>query len=77
MSDEMKDLKECLGSDGFEKIINMFGGTKIYIPKRPIFERNERNRNIKKEFSNSGLTIKEIAKKYDISINSVYRILNS
>jgi Mor family transcriptional regulator len=61
------DLAMCAAN----KIMKSIGGSAYYIPKKDLFERNEK---IKKEFN--GKNKSQICKKYAISNSTMWRILN-
>lgn len=61
------DLAMCAA----KKIMKSIGGSPHYIPKKDIFERNEK---IKAEFN--GKNKREISKKYNVSITTIWRILS-
>ncbi|HOV15107.1 MAG TPA: Mor transcription activator family protein, partial [Spirochaetota bacterium] len=49
----------------------------VYIPNKNKFFKKLRNKKLLEDYSNSNITINELAKKYKISTRTVYRIINN
>jgi Mor family transcriptional regulator len=68
-------LSDCVANDlalqAAHKIMKAIGGSAHYIPKKDLFERNEK---IKLEFN--GKNKSQLCKKYAISNSTMWRILN-
>jgi len=74
MSKIIEEIKKILGEDDTIKLVWLFSGNTVYIPKRVFFIK-KRNRIIKEKFLN-GISIKELASQYNLSQRQIYRILN-
>lgn len=72
------DIKEVIGEEAAQRIIELFPCTSLYIPsKMPEFEDlSLRNEYIKNLFFNSAKSIPEIADKVGLSIDRVRKIIN-
>lgn len=72
----LKVLEGITGSTIFKKILETFPGERLYIPGRGEFSsKAERNAAIWNDFCDN-MNISEIASKYDLSIDSIYRIID-
>ena len=56
--------------------MKMHGGSKFYIEKYETHQRNLRNEKIK-NLSNQGLTNRQLAERFNISIQQIRNILNN
>jgi len=74
MSKIVEEIKEILGEEDTIKLIWLFSGNRVYIPKRAFFIK-KRNKIIKEKFLN-GISIKELASQYNLSQRQIYRILS-
>lgn len=73
---KLKLLEGITGSEIFKKILEVFPGERIYIPGRGEFSSiAERNETIWNDFCKD-ISIHELAKKYNLSVNSIYRIID-
>jgi Mor family transcriptional regulator len=71
-NDDMMLIIDELGIDVAERLVDMFRGSAVYIPKNMhVWMTHEK---IVKEFS-AGATVRELAKKYDYSRGRIYTIL--
>jgi len=74
MSKIIEEIKEILGEDDTIKLVWLFSGNRVYIPKRAFFIK-KRNKIIKEKFLN-GISIKELASQYNLSERQIFRILS-
>ena len=75
LSEDDKALADCIGLENFKNLVRNYGGENLYI-KIPInISFDVRNRQIYAEFN--GRNHKQLARKYHLSISSIYRIINS
>lgn len=65
LSAEQQKVAELIGIENYEKLIETYGGTWLYIPKTDAFERAARNRRILDEFD--GYNFKQLARKYSLT----------
>lgn len=72
----LKLLEGITGSEIFKQILEAFPGERLYIPGRGEFSsKHERNEAIWRDFCND-MSISELANKYGLSIDSIYRIID-
>lgn len=72
----LKLLESITGSAIFKQILETFPGERLYIPGKGEFtSREERNKAIRMDFYNN-IAVSELAQKYDLSTDSIYRIIN-
>jgi Mor family transcriptional regulator len=73
------EVKEVIGEEAAQKMMESFPCTNIYIPNRmPEFPDNEtRNQYIKNLFFNSAKSVNEIADRFGLSIDRVRKIINA
>lgn len=74
LSGEQKEFAEIVGIEIYNILIENFGGCQIYIPKRETIFKNIRNKEIRKNFN--GCNYREIARKYNLSEKTVYKIIS-
>lgn len=67
-----KDIAEYIGIDAFKKLVELLGGSSLYIPKEASLTRPIRNRVIRETFNGD---YRVLARKYDISEAQVRNIL--
>lgn len=67
-------LAEITGIEVFEKIVDAFGGSAIYIPVKRQLYREKRERDIVKKYS-EGASVQSLAHEYDISTAWVCKII--
>ena len=75
ISEELYWLYEIVGEAKLLEILDMAGGTQVYIPQRKTIERPIRERAIVQEY-NDGKNLIEIARKYDITTRQIRHIVN-
>lgn len=73
---DAKLLYETTGAEMFSELIQYFGGDALYIPKLNDIHRMHRNKEIKELYQTQGLSIKEIANKYGVTLKTIYNVLN-
>lgn len=68
-----QDLVDCIGLDNFKNLVRTFGGSSINIKISKNIALDYRNKQICSEFD--GGNYKQLARKYNLSKASVYRII--
>ncbi len=68
-----QDIADCIGLENFKNLVRTFGGSKINIKVPKNIALDYRNKQICSEFN--GGNYKQLARKYNLSIVSVYRII--
>lgn len=75
VSQEYK-IRDIIGEEKYILLMKMHGGSKFYIEKYETHQRNLRNEKIK-SLSNQGLTNRQLAERFNISIQQIRNILNN
>ncbi|MGE5605624.1 MAG: Mor transcription activator family protein [Bacteroidota bacterium] len=72
--DNYRYIAEAIGIKNFLKLINLVGGTVMYLPLPMLIMKKVRNKAIIQEYK--GYNIKELAIKYNVSENGIKFIIN-
>ena len=64
LSEGQQEVAALIGPENFRKLMEVYGGAYLYIPKTDRLERMERNERIRAEFD--GYNFRELARKYDL-----------
>ncbi|MGL4796540.1 MAG: Mor transcription activator family protein [Paraclostridium sp.] len=72
--DSHKDIANYIGVDAFKKLVQLIGGSSLYIPKETSLTRPIRNRIIKESFNGD---YKILARKYSITEAQIRNIIDS
>lgn len=73
-AENLKVLKDIVGSEQFSVIIERLNGEHIYFSNYAGYpSKEERNEAIKKDFYH-GMSVPELAEKYNMSVHSIYKI---
>ena len=72
---EQREIAECVGIDGYRKLVENFGGTSVYIQKSDKTAKNLRDEKIKAQFN--GGNYKALARKFNLSESAVRKILSN
>ena len=70
--EQQKALAELIGIENYKKLVEVYGGSSIYIYKRDGFLRLLRDKNIKAEFKGD---YRELARKYNLSEVAIRNIV--
>lgn len=70
-----QDIADCIGLENFKNLVRTFGGSTINIKVSKNIALDYRNKQICSEFN--GGNYKQLARKYNLSEASVYRIINN
>jgi len=74
----LKMLRELLGEALYGKIADELAGTTVYFPSNIDFtDREERNMQIKDDFYSGKYEVSDLARKYNLSISRIYKIIQS
>ncbi len=73
LTEPHRELAEIIGIENLIALADYFGGTHVYIPKMEKLLKKVKYKAIIEEFD--GGNIRKLAKKYDVSESTVYRIL--
>lgn len=75
LSEDQKNIIECIGIESYYKLTQYYGGSSIYIARPNAIDRQKRDKMIIDEF-NKGASYKELASKYRLSTVWVRKIVN-
>ena len=70
---EQREIAECVGMDGYKKLVENFGGTSVYIQKSDTLCINSRNKKIFESFN--GYNYKVLARKFNLSEGQIRKII--
>lgn len=70
----IQDLLEVLDPESIYNLMKTYGGDTLFIPKIDGILKMERNQKIIDDF-NSGLSYKQLAKKYDVTTRHIRKLL--
>lgn len=74
----LKKLRGIVGDAAFEQIALQLAGTTVYFPSNAEFtDREERNLQIRDDFYSGNYEVSDLARKYDLSISRIYKIIQS
>lgn len=74
----LRHLRELVGDAMYEQIIAELGGSTVYFPANGSpSEREERNLQIKDDFYSGNYEVSDLARKYDLSISRIYKIIQT
>lgn len=68
-----EDMLDAIGIDGFLGLVQLYGGSIVYLPTVKSLMKNSRDRIIKEEFKGD---YDKIARKYGMSRSQIYNIIN-
>jgi len=70
--EQQKALAELIGIENYKKLVEVYGGSSIYVYKRDSFLRTLRDKKIKEEFKGN---YKELAQKYNLTEMAIRNII--
>ena len=74
----LKKLRELVDEATFTSILNQLAGTTVYFPASTEFtDLEERNLSIRDDFYSGEYEVADLARKYDLSISRVYKIIQA
>lgn len=69
-------LKEIIGEEHYREVIDRLAGSTVYFPENHEWhDRSGRNIMLREDFYSGEYEIPDLAKKYDLSISHVYKII--
>ncbi len=72
----LQRIKEIAGEEVYKQIIESLAGSTVYFPETcSRIDKQERNLNLREDYYSGIYDIVALATKYDISISTVYKIL--
>lgn len=76
----LKKLRELLGSETYQAVLELLAGTTVYFPSNVNIKftgLEERNLQIKDDFFSGQYEVTDLAKKYDLSVSRIYKIIQT
>lgn len=74
----LKKLRELVDRETYHAIVTQLAGTTVYFPSNTEFtDLEERNLQIKDDFYSGQYDVADLARKYNLSISRVYKIIQS
>lgn len=74
----LKKLRELVDRETYDAIVTQLAGTTVYFPSNTEFaDLGERNLQIKDDFYSGQYEVADLARKYNLSISRVYKIIQS
>ncbi|MDE6520395.1 MAG: DNA-binding protein [Ruminococcus sp.] len=73
-SEQQREIAEVIGIEAYRKLVDYYGGSRIYIEKSDTITRPDRNDEIRKKFD--GGNYKQLAREYELSEETIRRIVN-
>lgn len=74
----LKKLRELVDEPTFNDIVSLLAGTTVYFPANTEFtDLEERNLQIRDDFYSGDYEVADLARKYDLSISRIYKIIQS
>lgn len=77
--DALKVLKRIIGDDVYQQVLEELAGSTVYFPailSNPEWmDKEQRNINLKEDFYSGNYEVGDLARKYELSISRVYKII--
>lgn len=74
----LKILRSILDEETYYRVMEELAGTTVYFPSSgSCIDREERNLQIKDDYYSGKYDISDIARKYNLSISRIYKIIQS
>ena len=74
----LKKLRELVGETTYTAIVSQLAGTTVYFPSNTEFsDLEERNLQIRDDFYSGDYEVADLARKYNLSISRVYKIIQA
>lgn len=74
LKDDSRQLAELTGMETFLRIVEVYGGSWVYIPMKKSVTRNNRNEQIRSEFD--GKNHHELSFRYGLSVSMIRNIVD-
>lgn len=75
----LKMLKDIIGGEAYKQVLEQMAGVTVYFPALPSnvewMDKEERNESLKEDFYSGKYEVGDLARKYDLSISRVYKII--
>lgn len=75
----LKKLKDIIGEETYKQVLEQMAGATVYFPTLPPnvewMDKEHRNISLKEDFYSGKYEVGDLARKYDLSISRVYKII--
>lgn len=75
----LRKLKNIIGEEKYKQVLEQMAGTTVYFPALPSnaewMDKEQRNASLKEDFYSGKYEVGDLARKYDLSISRVYKII--
>lgn len=75
----LKKLKSIIGENTYKQVLEQMAGSTVYFPTAlsnlEWTDKDKRNESLRADFYSGKYEIRDLAKKYDLSISRVYKII--
>ncbi|MDE7016228.1 MAG: hypothetical protein K2P65_01460 [Lachnospiraceae bacterium] len=75
----LKKLKDIIGEEAYKQVLEEMAGATVYFPSQPSnaewMDKEQRNISLKEDFYSGKYEVSDLARKYDLSISRVYKII--
>lgn len=72
-------LKDIIGEEKYKQVLEQMAGTTVYFPTAPVnvewMDKEQRNLSLREDFYSGKYEVGDLARKYDLSISRVYKII--
>lgn len=74
----LEKLRHMIGEEKYNQVVNELAGTTVYFPANTEWQdKNTRNIHPREDFYSGQFEIADLAKKYNLSISRVYKIVQN
>lgn len=74
----LERLRSILGEEKYSEVINELAGATVYFPENHEWhDKTSRNEQIREDFYSGKFEIADLARKYDLSISRIYKIIQN
>lgn len=74
----LERLKDLLGDEKYAQVAKELSGVTVYFPENYMWQdKADRNAKLKEDFYSGKYEISDLAKKYELSISRVYKIVQN
>lgn len=75
----LKKLKDIIGEEAYKQVLEQMAGATVYFPAMPSnaewIDKEQCNLSLKEDFYSGKYEVSDLARKYDLSISRVYKII--
>lgn len=79
--DALNKLREIIGEEVYHTVIEELAGTTVYFPtittNAEWVDKEMRNQRLKEDFYSGKYEVADLARKYDLSISRIYKIIQN